>query len=472
MAIQGSASRTGSLDPAEALLAAATDAVRRERQGGAEQLAIAYRWALTHRTELWERGDEEDAEGVPAGRHGRTRLPDTRTIGAAGYVIDEYCPAELAGVLGMSVTATQRLMADAVDLHNRLPQTWTAVETLLLPVWVARKIAALTHDLSDEAARAVDAEVAGHFGSLTPGRLFPIVAGRVVAADPALADAKAEARRAKRGVWLGRPVEGSQSLIASLDGADAKRVLATCDRLAQILADAESDAAGDSDDGAPATLDQLRAHALALLGDPASALALLDGRDPRKGKAVVYAHLDATALLSHPDPTRAHGVARVEDLGPATFTMLRRLLGHDQVTLKPVIDLSEDVAADCYETPSHLAERVHLIKPADIFPFADGIHRNMDLDHTRPFDPHGPPGQTALTNLAKMTRRHHRIKTHGGWAVEHLPDHRYLWSSPAGRLYLVDHVGTRRIDNGNGAPTRSPAEIRADLILRDAVWAA
>ena len=127
--------------------------------------------------------------------------------------------------------------------------------------------------------------------------------------------------------------------------------------------------------------------------------------------AVVYLHMTPDSLLGT-------GVARAEELGALTRQQLIDVLGHHQISLRPVIDLNEGMAADCYEVPAAIDERLQLAKPADVFPFASSTSRRLDRDHTVPYDPVGPPGQTAERNLGKMTRHHHRIKTHGGWHVE------------------------------------------------------
>jgi len=124
--------------------------------------------------------------------------------------------------------------------------------------------------------------------------------------------------------------------------------------------------------------------------------------------------------------------------------MLADLLGHDHITLKPVIDLNDQPPpADSYEIPTRISEHVHLTKPADVFPWAESTSRYLDIDHTNPW----PAGTTRTDNLAKMTRRHHRIKTHArGWHLEQLPGHRYLWTTPHGRHVLIDRGGTHPID--------------------------
>ncbi len=72
----------------------------------------------------------------------------------------------------------------------------------------------------------------------------------------------------------------------------------------------------------------------------------------------------------------------------------------------------------------------------------------MDQDHTKPYippDDGGPPGQTSLDNLGPLTRRHHRIKTHRRWQVKQPFNGIFVWRSPHGRYYLVDHTGTHKL---------------------------
>jgi hypothetical protein len=59
-----------------------------------------------------------------------------------------------------------------------------------------------------------------------------------------------------------------------------------------------------------------------------------------------------------------------------------------------------------------------------------------------PIDQGGPPGQTDPLTMAKLTRRHHRLKTHGGWTVHQLRPGAWRWRSPHGYHFLVDQHGT------------------------------
>jgi len=120
-------------------------------------------------------------------------------------------------------------------------------------------------------------------------------------------------------------------------------------------------------------------------------------------------------------------------------------VGRADVTVKPVLDLAGRASVDADEVPDQMSETVVLRNPCCPFPWCDNLSRNKDNDHIKPYvppDDGGPPGQTTTHNLAPPCRRHHRLKTHGGWTYTMPEPGIYLWRSPAGRRYLVDHTGT------------------------------
>ena len=80
-----------------------------------------------------------------------------------------------------------------------------------------------------------------------------------------------------------------------------------------------------------------------------------------------------------------------------------------------------------------------------IFPRCQVDARSCDLDHTIPYDEHGPPGQTRPENLTALCRRHHRAKTTGRWRYLRTPDGDYQWHGPYGATYLVTDQGTHRL---------------------------
>jgi hypothetical protein len=420
----------------EAVLARAEENLRTSRAAGAERLELAYEWAQLHRRSPNDR------------RSGWTWI----SLGAAGTDIYEYAAAELGISLELHPLTAQNLMADAIDLMDRLPRVWEAVQSLELEAWVGRKIARATRELDQGSAMNLDAALADALGSLPPGRLLSLVEARVIEADQAAADAKAEEASRHRFVHAGHRIDqGLRSLTARADAADVHRFAAMTDQIARILA--EQSANSETVE----TLDQLRARAIGVLANPMLALKLLLG----VGEDIAPEAVAKAIASASPAKTRPHtvlyihatlsmlaglGVARAEDLGPLTRARLIKLLGHEHITVKPVIDLADQLSSDRYEISDAIAERLHLLKPADVFPYAVSLSRRMDKDHSVPYRPTGPPGQTKVENLGLMTRRHHRIKTHArGWEHRQLPDGSYLWKTPHHRYRLTDQFGTHTV---------------------------
>ena len=135
------------------------------------------------------------------------------------------------------------------------------------------------------------------------------------------------------------------------------------------------------------------------------------------------------------------------------LSQLADFVGHANVTLKPVIDLADQVSVNCYEQPESLKERVHLRFAGDAFPHASRTTRkphdqvrDLDFDHPVPYDPTGPPGQTGTHNSQPLGRTGHRAKTHLGYQCTPLPTGEILWRTRHGLHRIVDRSGTHPID--------------------------
>ena len=139
----------------------------------------------------------------------------------------------------------------------------------------------------------------------------------------------------------------------------------------------------------------------------------------------------------------AEPIARLEGHGPVTEAWITRVLGPNaKFKIQPVLDLAGQAPVDAYEIPDRHRQAVHLMTPADTFPFASSLSRDKQVDHTIPFE---EGGESGVGNYGPMTIRHHRIKTHGGWQVQQPFPGIYVFRDPHGAFYLVDHTGTRRL---------------------------
>jgi hypothetical protein len=428
------------------------------------RLQIAAHWADLH-----------PSDAVSEGRLPGTERP-VRLGGEGTPTIGDLASAEFGSVLRMSDGSASRLIADALDLRQRLPSIWRAAQAGHVPAYQARHIAKATRHLTLDQAALVDHKITPSLGAVSFGRLQTLLEAVIYEADPIRAEEAAAVVAQDRFVRLGRTSEhGLKLIIARATAGHAIWFKAAVDRIADILG-----RQGDDD-----PIDVRRSKAIGILAQPAEALQLLcqhqndpwDGPeepadpdqelaadthqslqltpppfDPNKARprAVVYVHLSAEALDT------GTGVARVEEVGPVLLGQLRTLLSDRcSISVKPVIDLpGGHIPVDSYEIPASLREQLLLRNPADVFPYAAAVSRRIDIDHTIPYlipDHGGPPGQTRIGNLGPHTRRSHRYKTHGGWQVRQPEPGIWLWRSPHHRTYLVNAKGTHPLGDADFA---------------------
>ncbi len=284
------------------------------------------------------------------------------------------------------------MIADALDLRHRLPLLWAALEAGTVRAWQARHVAKRTRatGLTLAQAREVDRTTTPYLATLPWGRFVDLLEARIVAVDPAAAEARREAAELDRFVVTGQSTEhGLKTLIAKATAGEVIYLVAMVDRLAQIL-----ELEGDT-----SPVGVRRSKALGILAHPARALALLRKYEtPSVVEERACERLETTAPETIPLPPATlyvhvsresmetgEGVARMEGVGPITLGQASEFLRHSHVTIKPVIDLEADVPVDSYEVPTRLREQLHLRTPASAFPWSPSTSRRMDVDHTTPW---------------------------------------------------------------------------------------
>ena len=394
-------------------------------------LRAAFQWSVLHSA------DRLDPDW--AGVSGRERA---RQLGGPGVPeVTEFAAAELGARIGRSPYAAARLIADAQDLWFRHPQLWARVQAGEVRASYARHVVSKTRDLQPEEAAYVDSAVVESADGRIPwSRFEALVEAKVAQAAPALAREKEE--RAAKATFAKklRPAgpDGGHGMASYLVHADAATIEAI-----EAAVDARESRLAELAESLPevpahlATKDQRRVHAFLLLVSGASDDTDIADLLPR---VTMFVHTYAGPA--------AEDIVRVEGLGPVTTDWVRHTLGpRARFTIRPVLDLAGQAPVDAWEIPDRHRRAVHLMTPADIFPFASSTSRSMEIDHT---SPHAQGGVGGIGNYGPMTRRHHRVKTHGRWQVRQPFPGIFVWRDPHGAYYLVDHTGTCRIP---GTPT-------------------
>jgi hypothetical protein len=436
---------------AAAVLTAAEELTLEQRRQAVEDVRLVLQWADLH-------GDDPGEGRVLGG----DQLVD---FGGEGTPpVRELCWAELAIARQSGLFSAKHLAADALDLRHRLPLVWQAAQDLRLPVWVARKVAAMSRSLGKDVVGVVDVAVSAAVDQ-APGRILAIAEAKVIEADIEAHRARLADDAASVGVRLSRSRPGAA--VDALDGEPATRRVTLklplgaalgFDATVADVADAIHDQLPEAERGR-VTRGELEVKAVELLSNPHAAAAFLDTAHgasevgampaqlpkPKKRPATLYVHLSDLVLGRGCD-----GVARVEGVGPVLLEQVAELLEHREVTVQPVIDLNHAHAVNGYEHPIAVKHRTLLRTLGDVFPHSTNIgYRRVDHDHASPYVPPadgGPPGQTGDHNDAPLTRSHHRVKTHQpGYQLTQFALGAYRWVTPHGLGRVVTPRGTARV---------------------------
>jgi hypothetical protein len=132
------------------------------------------------------------------------------------------------------------------------------------------------------------------------------------------------------------------------------------------------------------------------------------------------------------------------------------------VTVRPVLDLAEHLSSTAYETPDRLVEQSAHVDGSCVFPWCTRPARSADCDHVIE---HAAGGSTCSCNIARLCRRHHRLKTHTAWSYTVLERGSYLWTSPHGLRFLRDRDGTRDVTPLDRLPEPRPGRTAGAHLL-------
>ena len=414
-----------------------------------------------------------EAENAWVSRFG---MPGADTMlelaGPGAPEVSEFAVIELAAALGRSTDSGRMLLSDAVEARYRLPKIWQRLLDGQVQVWRVRRVTDLTRALTAEAAAFVDAHLAHVIHTASFTTVKRLVAEAAARFNPETAEMEEVDTAATLHVTLDLSTAWSIGtangvhLSGLLDRADAEELEHAIHTIADQLA-----AAGSQD-----SLDVRRAKALGYLsrGDltldlTTEASSVEEARQRRlettkpTRQVVLHIHLSEAALKSSPEVDPDTGMlglhlARVENHHQTlTADAVREWLAvpGTQITVKPVIDLHDQIAVDSYEIPDRISQRVRLKRPTCVFPHCTRTSAKVDLDHIDeyvPPDRGGPPGQTSTATLAPLCRRHHRAKTHPSpvstgsttiaWDYRQLTPTTWLWTSPHSLRFLVHPDGT------------------------------
>ena len=243
------------------------------REGETDLVLLAVAWADAHpdldaEREPWDRQEDHDPDA-----------PDPRVPAVAW---DAGAP--FAAALGMSTSAGEAMIRDALVLRHLLPQVWERLLAHEIPVWRARRIAQTVLGRPDDVVAHLDealAPVAEKVGPVTLDRLIDEAMLRLYPEERELAQLEALDARHVTLHEDSMTETGVGDMSIRGDWKDLHDFSETLSEIAARLAaaDAAQDRPADS-------LDVRRSRAVGVLADPAAAAALLSrGPAPAPGVA-------------------------------------------------------------------------------------------------------------------------------------------------------------------------------------------
>ncbi|QYJ03864.1 HNH endonuclease [Nocardioides panacisoli] len=380
--------------------------------------------------------------------------------GDGAPLVSEFALMELCAVLGRSTAGGREYVGKVLETAYRLPSVWQGVLEGRVPVWRAQRIADTTRLLSAEAAEYVDHHLATFAATCTFAQVDRLVEEALARFDPETAEERR--REAAEGRRFDvhtddAGIEGTVAVDGVLDVADALDLDAAlaerATELAQLGCEESRDvrrsmAAGDLARGNQSLG---LGHETGAAGLDTRSLVPHERGSTTKNRTTttsrravdLHVHLTDTALTTD-------GVGTIGRLGntrtPITTQQIRHWCSAPGTTIivRPVIDLAGHEPIEAYEIPDRHHRQVRLRDPVCAFPHCNRRAERCDTDHAQP---HADGGATCPCNLVPLCRGHHRAKTHSDWGYTILDPGTYLWTSPHGHQFLVDHRGTRDLDH-------------------------
>jgi hypothetical protein len=370
--------------------------------------------------------------------------------------------------ISLGMASHQLLIADS--LRQRLPRVAQVFATGAISYRMITAVVSRTRLIKDRDALAhVDSAIAAHiqtWGSLSVDKTRTEIDYWVDRYDPA-AVRRSEYTARGRHVDIRQPEDGCgiADLEARLLATDAEALDQRLEAMAAAVCKAD-----------PRTLEQRRADALGALGHGAEQLscgcgdpdcpaadtqpstvavhviaghdsltddtaAQWDGQNPPGPTAAQLREMTITQALTDPQPP-PNGPAKTPPAVIMGGGMLPAPLLAAKIaataTITPIVHPGDTGPQPRYTPTAVLATFIRCRDMTCRFPGCDEPAHHCDIDHTIAY-PHGP---TQASNLKSLCRKHHLLKTFGGWHDQQHPDGTVIWTCPQGQTYTT-HPGSR-----------------------------
>ena len=395
--------------------------------------------------------------------------------------VDEVEREDVAAALRLSGSTAQMRIDVARTLVNHLPNTCSAlamgeISASHATVIAKETAAAIRNGISEFAIYQIEERALAHAEFHTPGQVANKVRTTIAQLAPEEFEEVVDRAREARRVSCYNEADGMATVVAILPAQDAQTVMKSIEAYilkmneidekrrnsyaSNFSTHADSDvkscnsvtgsdakngnAVADANEFSPSTgeqnatgtwsllsADNKRADALTAILSQALA-SNVDEVRPHRRPVTVNVTIDLPTLLGLAEnPGQLSGYGAI----PASVA---RELASDATWKRFITDPQTgnllDYGREKYEPPQALVDFLLARDRTCRFPGCRQPASRSDIDHAQSWE---SGGETKPENLGLLCRRHHRLKTHGRWALVSNSDGSCEWTSPAGKKYFV-----------------------------------
>lgn len=349
--------------------------------------------------------------------------------GIFGCVDDEE-REDVAAALRLSPTTAQNRIDVARVLVGHLPNTISALSSGEISVAHATVIAretavAIRNGLSQESVFRVEQTALAHAEFHTPGQVASKVKTTIAKLAPEEFEEIADRARDARRVSCYPEADGMATVIAILPAEDAQTVMKSIEA---FILKRNSE---DTSEWSILSADMKRADALTYIASQALS-SLADEVQPHRRPITISVAIDLPTLMG-----LAENPGQLAGYGAIPASIARRLAADgnwQRFVSDPTTGNLLDFGREKYTPPQELIDYLLARDRICRFPGCRRTGQSSDIDHAQSWE---TGGETNPANLGLLCRRHHRMKTHGGWSLESNPDGSCLWKSPQGKTFFV-----------------------------------
>lgn len=351
--------------------------------------------------------------------------------GIFGAVDDEE-REDVATALRLSPTAAQNRIDVARVLVGHLPNTISALATGEISAAHATVIAketatAIRNGLSEDAVFRVEQTALAHAEFHTPGQVATKVKTTIAKLAPEEFEEIVDRARDSRRVSCYPEADGMATVVAILPAEDAQTVMKSIE--AYILKRNQADEVDA--EWSMLSAEMKRADALTFIASQALA-SMADDVRPHRRPITISVAVDLPTLLG-----LAENPGQLAGYGAIPASVARKLAADgtwQRFVSDPTTGNLLDFGREKYIPPQELVDYLLARDRTCRFPGCRRSGQLADIDHAHSWE---NGGETNPANLGLLCRRHHRMKTHGGWKLMSNADGSCTWESPVGKQFFV-----------------------------------